>query len=44
MKALAGYNDAKASGDFERLPAGGYVIRITGVTTPRRKTSRSFMT
>ena len=31
MKPIKGYNDAKASGDFERLPAGGYVIKITGV-------------
>lgn len=31
MKPIKGYNDAKASGDFERLPAGGYVVRITGV-------------
>lgn len=32
MKPIKGYKDAKASGEFERLPAGGYVIRITGVT------------
>jgi hypothetical protein len=31
MKPIKGYNDAKASGDFERLPAGGYVIKITAV-------------
>ena len=31
MKPIKGYNDAQASGDFERLPAGGYVIKITGV-------------
>ena len=31
MKPLKGYNDATASGEFERLPAGGYVIKITGV-------------
>lgn len=31
MKPIKGYNEAKASGDFERLPAGGYVIKITGV-------------
>lgn len=37
MRALAGYNDAKASGDFERLPAGGYVIRITGVKDDTEK-------
>lgn len=35
MKALGKlYKDAEASGggDFERLPAGGYVVRITAVT------------
>ena len=31
MRPLKGYNDAKPSGDFERLPAGGYIIKITGV-------------
>ena len=31
MRPLRGYNDAKPSGDFERLPAGGYIIKITGV-------------
>ena len=31
MRPIKGYNEAKASGDFERLPAGGYVIKITGV-------------
>lgn len=31
MKPIKGYNEAKPSGEFERLPAGGYVIRITGV-------------
>ena len=31
MRPLTGYNNAKASSDFERLPAGGYVIRITAV-------------
>ena len=31
MRPLKGYNQAQASGDFERLPAGGYVIKITGV-------------
>ncbi len=35
MKALGkAYKDAEASsgGDFERIPAGGYVVRITSVT------------
>ena len=31
MRPLKGYNEAKVSSDFERLPAGGYVIKITGV-------------
>lgn len=31
MKPIKGYNDAVASEDFERLPAGGYVIRIQAV-------------
>ena len=31
MKPIKGYKDAKASGEFERLPAGGYVIKITAV-------------
>lgn len=31
MKPVKGYNAAQASGDFERLPAGGYIIKITGV-------------
>lgn len=31
MKPIKGYNAAQASGDFERLPAGGYVIRIQAV-------------
>lgn len=31
MKPVKGYNSAQASGDFERLPAGGYIIKITGV-------------
>lgn len=37
MKPIKGYNDAKASGDFERLPAGGYVIKITGVKDDTKK-------
>lgn len=31
MKPVKGYNDAQASEGFERLPAGGYIIKITGV-------------
>lgn len=31
MKPIKGFNSIQASGDFERLPAGGYVIKITGV-------------
>ena len=31
MKPLKGYNDATASGDYERLAAGGYVIKIQSV-------------
>ena len=29
MKPITNYDKIKASGEFERLPAGGYVIRIT---------------
>lgn len=31
MKPIKGYNNAQASGDFEKLAPGGYVIKITGV-------------
>ena len=31
MKPIRGYNDAQASGGYTRLPAGGYIIKITGV-------------
>lgn len=32
MKALNGYNEVKAStGEYARLPAGGYVCKITKV-------------
>lgn len=31
MRPIKGYNEAQTSGEFERLPAGGYVIRITDV-------------
>lgn len=30
MKRITNWNDVKPSGDFERLKAGGYVIKITG--------------
>lgn len=31
MKPIKGYNNAQASGEFERLAPGGYVIKITAV-------------
>lgn len=31
MKPIKGYDKIQASGDFERLPAGGYVIKIQSV-------------
>lgn len=31
MRPVKGYREAQASGDFERLPAGGYVIKITDI-------------
>ena len=31
MKPIKGYNAAQASGEYERLAAGGYVIKITAV-------------
>lgn len=31
MKPIKDYDKIQATGDFERLPAGGYVIKITGV-------------
>lgn len=31
MKPIKDFDKIQASGDFERLPAGGYVIRITDV-------------
>lgn len=37
MKPIKGYNNAQASGDFERLPAGGYIIKITGVQDEDQK-------
>lgn len=37
MKPVKGYNDAQASEGFERLPAGGYVIKITGVKNDEEK-------
>ncbi len=32
MKPIKGYNEAVASGGYTRLPAGGYIIKITSVT------------
>ena len=32
MKPVKGYNEAVASGSYTRLPAGGYIIKITSVT------------
>lgn len=37
MKPIKGYNAAQASGDYERLPAGGYVIKITDVQNDEEK-------
>lgn len=37
MKPVKGYNAAQASGEFERLPAGGYIIKITGVRDDDQK-------
>lgn len=37
MKPIKGYNAAQASGDFERLPAGGYVIKIKAVKDNEEK-------
>lgn len=37
MEPIKGYNNAQASGDFERLPAGGYIIKITGVQNDEEK-------
>lgn len=31
MNEIKGYNSAAASGEFSRLPAGGYIIKITKV-------------
>jgi hypothetical protein len=31
MRPIKNYKDIQASGNFERLPAGGYVAKITGV-------------
>ena len=31
MRPIKGYKEAQVSGEFERLPAGGYVIKITDV-------------
>lgn len=37
MRPIKGYNDAQASGEFERLAAGGYVIKITDVKDEQAK-------
>ena len=37
MKPIRGYNAAQASGEFERLAPGGYVIKITGVQDEDQK-------
>lgn len=37
MRPLKGYKDAQASGEFERLEAGGYVIRITEVKDDKKQ-------
>lgn len=36
MKPLKGYNNAQASGEFERLAPGGYVIRIQNVKDDKK--------
>lgn len=37
MRPISGYRDVEASSDYERLEAGGYVIRITAVTNDDAK-------
>lgn len=37
MRPIKGYNDAQASGEFTRLPAGGYIIKITKVQDEDQK-------
>ena len=37
MRPIKGYNDAQASGEFERLAAGGYVIKITDIEDDPKK-------
>ena len=37
MRPIKGYNDAQASGEFERLAAGGYVIKITDIKDEQAK-------
>lgn len=37
MRPLKGYNSAKASGDYERLAPGGYVLKITAVKDDTEK-------
>lgn len=40
MKPVKGYNNAQASGEFERLEAGGYVIKITDI---KDETSKEYL-
>ena len=37
MRPVKGYNNAQASTDFERLAAGGYVIKITDIKNDEAK-------
>lgn len=41
MRPIRGYNEAQAAGEFERLPVGGYVIRITDV---KDEAAKSYLT
>lgn len=37
MKPIKGYNEAQPAGEYEKLAAGGYVIKITGVEDDDQK-------
>lgn len=37
MKPINNWNEVKASEDFQRLPAGGYIVKITNVTNNEEK-------
>lgn len=37
MRPIKGFDDVKASGDYERLAPGGYVIKITNVKDEKAK-------